>query len=146
MGKKNSLEFQSCHLEPEKNAAEAIYKILEQWDLVNQVIAMSFDTTSVSTGRLNGTCTLLEDKIGRDLLWLACRHHTLELILAKVFTLCFGTSSFPEIPLFNRFKKVCHRIVRNNFQILEVTPELVSFEESALSSLTNILNETVKIP
>ncbi|GBN59895.1 hypothetical protein AVEN_215484-1 [Araneus ventricosus] len=46
-----------------KNAAEAIYKILEQWDLVKQVIAMSSDTTSVNTGHLNGTCTLLEDKI-----------------------------------------------------------------------------------
>ncbi|GBL92718.1 hypothetical protein AVEN_119108-1 [Araneus ventricosus] len=129
-----------------KNAAEAIYKILEQWDLVNQVIAMSVDTTSVNTGHLNGTCTLLEDTIGRDLLWLSCRHHTLELIPAKVFTLCFGPSSSPEIPLFKRFKKVWHGIERNNFQILEVTPELVSFKESALSSLSNLLNETVKIP
>ncbi|GBM61456.1 hypothetical protein AVEN_96566-1 [Araneus ventricosus] len=101
MGKKTSLQFQSCHLEPE-NAAEAIYKILEQWDLVNQVIAMTFDTTSVNTVHLNGTCTLLEDKNGRDLLWLACCHHNLELILAKVFTLCFVPSSSPEIPLFKR--------------------------------------------
>ncbi|GBM55225.1 hypothetical protein AVEN_213535-1 [Araneus ventricosus] len=99
-----------------KSAAEAIFKILEQWDLINQVIAMSFDTTSVKTGRLNETCTLLEDKIGRDLLWMACRHYTLELILAKVFTLCFGHFCSPEIPLFKRFKKVCHGIVRNNFK------------------------------
>ncbi|GBM34689.1 hypothetical protein AVEN_191844-1 [Araneus ventricosus] len=129
-----------------KNAAEAIYKILEQWDLLNQVIAMSLDTTSINTGHLNGTCTLLEGKIGRDLLWLACHHHNLELIFAKVFTLNFGPSSSPEIPLFKRFKKVWYVIVRNNFQILEVTPELVSFKESALSSLSNLLNETVKVP
>ncbi|GBN03152.1 hypothetical protein AVEN_78168-1 [Araneus ventricosus] len=106
---------------------------------------MSFDTTSVKTGHLNGTCTFLEDKIGRDLLWLACRHHTLELILAKVFTLYFGLSSPPKILLFKTFKKVWHSILRNNFQILEVTPELVSFKESALSSLSNLLNETVKV-
>ncbi|GBN28337.1 hypothetical protein AVEN_130049-1 [Araneus ventricosus] len=107
---------------------------------------MSFDTTSVNTGHLNGTCTLLEDKFGRHLLWLACHHHTLELILAKVFTLCLGPSRSPENPLFKRFKKVWHGIERNNFQILEVTSELVSFKESALSSLSNLLNETVKVP
>ncbi|GBN80863.1 hypothetical protein AVEN_14339-1 [Araneus ventricosus] len=129
-----------------KNAAEAIYKILEEWDLLDQVIAMSFDTTSVNTGHLNGTCTVLLDKIGRGLLWLVCRHHTFELILAKVFTLCCGHSRSSENPLFKGFKKVWHGIVRNNFKILEVTPEPVSFKETALSSLTNLLNETVKIP
>ncbi|GBN30098.1 hypothetical protein AVEN_114062-1 [Araneus ventricosus] len=129
-----------------KNAAEAIYKILEEWDLVDQVIAMSFDTTSVNTGHLNGTCTVLLDKIGRGLLWLVCRHHTLELILAKVFTLCCGPSRSPENPLVKGFKKVWYGIVRNNFKILEVTPEPVSFKGTALSSLTNLLNETVKIP
>ncbi|GBM77536.1 hypothetical protein AVEN_55658-1 [Araneus ventricosus] len=56
-GKKNSLELK-------KNATEAIYKILEQWDLVNQAIDMSFGTTSVNTIHLSGTCTLLEGKIG----------------------------------------------------------------------------------
>ncbi|GBM78679.1 hypothetical protein AVEN_178198-1 [Araneus ventricosus] len=107
---------------------------------------MSFDTASVNTGHLNATCTLLEDKIGRDLLWLACRHCTLELILAMIFTLCFGPSSSPENPLLKTLKKVWHGIVRKNFQILEVSLELVSFKESALSNLSNLLNGTVKVP
>ena len=41
---------------------------------------MSFDTTAGNTGHLNGACTLLEKQMGRDLLWLACRHHVMELI------------------------------------------------------------------
>ncbi|GBM06522.1 hypothetical protein AVEN_101683-1 [Araneus ventricosus] len=76
-------------------------------------------------------------------LQLCCK---LKLLSGKVFTFRFGPSTSPEIPLFKRFQKVWNGIVRNNFQILEVTPELVSFKESALNSLSNLLNETVNIP
>ncbi|GBN18560.1 hypothetical protein AVEN_155680-1 [Araneus ventricosus] len=88
MGKKNSLEFQSCHLEPEKTQPKQFTKYWSNGILLTTIL--SFGTTSVNTGHLNGTCTPLEDKIGRDLLWLVRCHRTLELILAKVFTLCFG--------------------------------------------------------
>src|SRR5688572_6358388 len=37
---------------------------------------------SVNTEFFNGVCVLLEDKICRELMWLACRHHV--MILAKV--------------------------------------------------------------
>ena len=79
--------------------AEAVYSLLKKWRLVDQVQAMSFDTTSGNTGHVNGACTLLEKKIGRELLWLACRHHVMELILSKVFTVCCGPSSAPDIPI-----------------------------------------------
>jgi len=63
MGKKNSLESISCHLEPGKKATEAIYKILgSNGTHVNQVTVMSFDTASLNTEHLNGICTLLETK------------------------------------------------------------------------------------
>ncbi|GBN87180.1 hypothetical protein AVEN_118182-1 [Araneus ventricosus] len=67
-------------------------------------------------------------------------------ILPDIMGIYFGPSSSPEIPLFKRFKKVWHGIERNNFQILEVTPELVSFKESAIGSLSNLLNERAKVP
>jgi len=34
--------------------AEAVHRLLKQWKLVDKVQAMSFDTTSGNTGRLNG--------------------------------------------------------------------------------------------
>jgi len=64
----------------EEQEAEAVFGLLNQWRLVNKVQATSFDTTAGNTGRLNGACTLLEKKMGHDLLWLACRHHVMELI------------------------------------------------------------------
>lgn len=34
------------------NQAEIIYETLNQWDLLDKVKAMSFDTTAVNTGKL----------------------------------------------------------------------------------------------
>jgi len=111
--------------------AEAVYSLLKQWRLVDQVQAMSFDTTSGNTGRLNGACTLLEKKMGRELLWLACRHHVMELILLKVFTLCCGPSSAPDIPIFKRFRAVWAGIVHNDYRILDLKEGCGNFQQSS---------------
>ena len=42
--------------------------------------------------------------MGRKLLWLACRHHMFEVLLADVFRICFGPSTGPEILLFKRLR------------------------------------------
>ena len=55
-----------------ENEANAVYSLLEEWKLTEKVQALSFDTTPVNTGRHNGVCKRLEDKLGRELLW--CQH------------------------------------------------------------------------
>lgn len=86
--------------------SSAIYDTLEDWSLLEKVKAFVFDTTASNTGRLNGACVLLEQKLGRDILFLPCRHHIYEIILQVVFTKAkFSASSGPDIPLFKRFKK-----------------------------------------
>ncbi|XP_025405317.1 uncharacterized protein LOC112679643 [Sipha flava] len=55
--------------------SSAVYDSLEDWSLLHKVQAFVFDTTASNTGRLNGACVLLEHKLGRDILYLACRHH-----------------------------------------------------------------------
>jgi hypothetical protein len=61
-----------------------------KWDVTEDLVAMSFDTTSSNSGRKNGAAVLLEKLLGRNLLYLACRHHILELVVSKVFTSLFG--------------------------------------------------------
>ena len=58
---------------------------------------MCFDTTSSNTGHRAGACILLEQKLERDLLYLACWHHIMELIQS-----CDG--GWPAVPLFKRFQ------------------------------------------
>jgi len=82
--------------------------------------------------QLLGACTLLELKLGRELLWLACHHHIIKLILSKVFTLYCGPSSAYEIPIFKRFKagKVWKGIAHGNFRSLDLKEGCEIFKEA----------------
>lgn len=67
----------------------AVYDVLEDWKIKNHVASMSFDTTSPNKVIRKSACVRLEKLRGKDLLYLACRHHVFELILKAVFNLCF---------------------------------------------------------
>ena len=101
---------------------------------------MSFDTTSVNTGRFRGVCVLLENLVGRELLWLACRHHVLKLMLAKVFTMCCGPSSSPEIRSSSDLRHLWGGIIHQNFRGLEFLPGTESFRKASLEFLTEIVS------
>ena len=81
-------------------AASAVIEHLFQWDAVPAVVGMCFDTTAVNTGPHSGACVKL------NLLWLACRHHMLEVLLSDIFTVCLGVSTGPEILLFKNFRAI----------------------------------------
>lgn len=63
--------------------ATAVYELLVEWNALEDLTTMCFDTTSTNTGHLNGACVLLEQMLGRSLLALACRHHILRLCLQR---------------------------------------------------------------
>jgi len=96
--------------------ASAVMNCLEQWKLCDNVSSTCFDTTSANTGKHEGACVLLERKIGRELLHLGCRHHIMELILAAAFKTVLGTSSGPDVLLFNCFRAQWVYTDHNNFQ------------------------------
>ncbi|KAG0712248.1 hypothetical protein GWK47_018908 [Chionoecetes opilio] len=83
----------------------AVYFLLQEWDLEDKVVGMSFDTTAANTGRHSGACVLLERKLDRGMLYFACRHHILEVIMGAVFRACAGPSSGPDIQVFRRFQR-----------------------------------------
>ena len=127
-----------------KNASECIYNMLQDWDTVDQIEGMCFDTTSVNTGHLNGACILLEEKLGRQLLWVACRHHILELVLSKAFSLCFEPSCSPNIPLFKRFRTAWNDLKKDAFQVLEIDSEANYFRDNTLGYLLEESNLKVQ--
>lgn len=87
-----------------QTAADAVYELLVSWKCENLIIGMCFDTTASNTGKHKGACTLLEVAVGHNLLWLACRHHMLEVLLSDAFGVCFGPSTGPDILIFKRFR------------------------------------------
>ena len=103
---------------------------------------MCFDTTASNTGRRNGTCVLLEQKLEKDL-HLACRHHILELVLTCVFSECVSSSSGPNVAIFKRFQQFWTSVDKESYEtghnheevaksIKEDKDEIIGFATSQL--------------
>ena len=88
-----------------KNQASAVVQALQEWRVQDRVIGMCFDTTSSNTGIHIGACVEIERALGKDLLYLACRHHIMELLAGAAFTASLTPSSAPEVLLFKRFQQ-----------------------------------------
>lgn len=84
--------------------ASAVFDEISGWELLEHIQAICFDTTASNTGPFKGASALLEQKLGRQLLYLPCRHHIMELILRAVFELKLTKSPSPNVSLFERFK------------------------------------------
>ena len=98
-----------------EDQARAVVEALQEWNLEERVAGLAFDTTSSNTGCRSGACVLIEQKLGKDLLHFACRHHILELIVGAAFTSLLGGTSGPDVPLFKRFKQHWEFIDQSNY-------------------------------
>src|SRR5262249_38049748 len=112
--------------------ANAVAQALENWCLANKVKAISFDTTASNCGAARGATVLIEQKMAKDLLHLACRHHTFEVMLGDVFNSLAGPSSGPDTPMFKRFKNEWQLINHNEDSINNG----IADEETAVFSAT----------
>ena len=85
--------------------ADAAIEQLKLWDITSNVRAMVFDTTASNTGAITAACISVQQRLDRELLWLACRHHVGEVILTHVWDdLGIEVSKAPEVQIFERFK------------------------------------------
>lgn len=99
-----------------RTIANAVYSVTEDWGLVDKVQAVCADTTNANFGRIQGAAVLFEQLIGRDLLYLACRHHIMELLLRAAFEAKIPGTSGPEVPIFLRFRKDWSIIDKTNIK------------------------------
>ncbi|XP_015121856.1 uncharacterized protein LOC107044480 [Diachasma alloeum] len=95
--------------------ANAIFKCPKDWEYLDDICAMVFDTTASNTGSTNGPCVLLEQLLARNLLHLACRHHVLELLLKSAFEASMRPTSGPNILIFKRFQGQWKNIEKGEF-------------------------------
>lgn len=95
--------------------ANAVYDLAVDWKTNDSLVGMNFDTTASNTGEFNGACVLLEQKLGRSLLPLACRHHIFEIIVGSIVTTQLGPTNGPTLPIFSRFKKCWKSIDQNKY-------------------------------
>lgn len=135
-----------------KEQAKAVVDALEEWGLVEKVVGMAFDTTASNTGRINGACTLIEQKLGKNLLYFACRHHMLELVAGAAYTTLMAPTKGPEELLFKRFQARWESINQNMFEtgadheevalvIQDTKAEMTSWAEKALEELHDLRDD-----
>jgi len=98
---------------------------------MTQIKGLIFDTTANNTGLHRGACIKIEEALGTELVWIACRHHIMEIMLSDVFSCIFGPSGGPESKLFKRFQKEWPSINQGAFAA--ATDEL--FQDTVLCRL-----------
>ncbi|KAK3916561.1 Carbamoyl-phosphate synthase large chain, partial [Frankliniella fusca] len=86
--------------------ATAVTDQLAAWGCAERVTAACTDTTSSNTGHNNEAFVKLEGKLGKQMIYLASRHHALEIIPKNLYDKCVEHSSSPDIgSLCKAFKK-----------------------------------------
>jgi len=96
--------------------AEAVVNAVRNWSLEDRTGGLVFDTTGSNTGGGGkGFFPRIEKFLGKDLLRLACRHHTTEIIIRGVYETFMGSSKAPEDPLFTAFQKQWDKLDQSYF-------------------------------
>ncbi|GBP95668.1 hypothetical protein EVAR_67874_1 [Eumeta japonica] len=110
--------------------ASAVHSTILEWGLSEKLKCMCFDTTAVNSGLRNGACILLEQKMEKDMLWLVCRHHILEIVLEAVVSTALGPLSRPDILIFKRFKNYWSKIDQNDYKTVTSDPHSLELVEN----------------
>jgi len=134
-----------------KAQATSVSQLLNLWEVADDTVGMCFDTTASNTGAKNGACVLLEQQLDKQLVYFACRHHIHELIVSGVFSMLFGPSKSPNIPILERFQTFWPNIDQHNFKPLEDArlslPILTQLRQAVTSFLQSYLSsDTAYIP
>ena len=122
-----------------KSQADEVISSLTKWRAQDNVFGMCFDTTSSNTGWIKGACVIIEEKLGRPLLWLPCRHHIDELLLKAAWQALFGVDMEPSFTDFGKFKSVWEKIDQNNFEILDPRPWMKKHRAKVIPFLISLL-------
>ena len=132
-----------------ESSSTAVVESLRDWGIQDQISSMCFDTTAANTGRRGGACHLIEQKMEKDLLHLACRHHIYEVVIGDVFKHCFGASSGPDVLLFKRFQQNWSKIDQKVFETalgdqicLQVLQANFDLKKQAVEFATHSLSTT----
>jgi hypothetical protein len=111
--------------------ARACMDAVQKWNLDSQIKGLVFDTTASNTGLHKGACIRIEQALETELIWIACRHHVMEIVLSDVFTCLFGPTVGPQTELFKRFQKQWSSI--NHSDIAAASDDL--FQHPVLSGM-----------
>ena len=119
--------------------AKAVYACLLEWGVLDRIRGFVFDTTASNTGWRKGATVRLNYMLDRAILYLACRHHVMELMAKNPFHAVVGYDPSPDVQMFKRFKEV--------YPLIDTTGTFLTFEleseqkEDLIRTYTDILTK-----
>src|SRR6218665_3180265 len=72
--------------------------------LPDSLLSHLTSTDTIAPFQLCDTCIIIEQSLGRPLLWLACRHHIHEIVLKDTYEFLFRPPPGLKILLFKQFR------------------------------------------
>ena len=128
-----------------KTQAEAIFEVLDLWELIDNVPTLVFDTTASNSGWRCGAEKLSEGLMGKKLFYHSCHHHIYELVIKSVYQQIFGSATTgPENVLFKEFKSAWSNIdTTQDIKTLKLDPSYKWLEQTAkevTEELTQLLS------
>ena len=116
------------------------------WDCKNIVWSMVFDTTNSNTGAITAACVSIQERLNKELLWLACRHHIGEIILTHSWeSLKVETSKSPEIQIFQRLKLHFEKLYYKDMENMFIPPTPPNLTEE-IANIVILCEEALGFP
>lgn len=110
--------------------SEAVFKLCSEWNILEQINGMSFDTTSANTGCIKGACKIFEERyIKKNLLQFACRHHIHEIVVSGVFRKLFCDTTGPNVAIFESFKLAWKDLDQTKFEVKLTSKQCICHTE-----------------
>ena len=127
--------------------AQEVADLLKEWQCSDQLSCACADTTSSNTGCFNGAVVKLEEKLGKVLVFLACRHHALETIPKHIFDKFVEASSSADIGTLSKdFKKKWDSMNHEQFRPGITDPECQNvLTNETVEKVLSFCMETLKV-
>ena len=132
-----------------KSQTEECIQLMAEWKVSGTLIGTAWDTTAMNTDHIQGTAVTIEKHLGKKLLYLACRHHSHELIVRDVWEALFGKEQAPHFSDFKRVQDQWHTLDQNQAASSPLslkTPWLLAKKAEVTDFLLGILSEKGKLP
>ena len=128
---------------------ELMQPLLEQYNLMDKIKFMCFDTTASNTGQHSGVCTRIVRLIQNPILHLGCRHHVNERHVVHFWKNYPGSKTTgPDNQLFKKLKTQWNHIdtgleTKLNKLVIHPGSFLSEAKSEALQFAKNIINFNV---
>lgn len=95
------------------------------------------------SGPYKGAAVLIQILLDKDLLWLACRHHVLEITLAGVYFCIMGPSHGPEIKIFGDFRNQWEKVDQDKIETPKEYPAIL--DPSRREALISFAKQQIEV-